>query len=224
MTGRALGPCLRRTLEDAARIACEGAEPAHDFSHVLRVCANVHRIAAQEPVSMEVVETAALLHELFNYPKDHPDSHRSGEACADKARELLGNNSEFPRALVDLVCDCIRDHAFSRGVIPVSLEGRVLQDADRLDAIGAIGVARCFATCSSMRRPFYEPVDPFCRKREPDDRLWGVDHFYRKLLRIPQGLHTGAAREMAVERTGFMQEFLEQLEREIDSSATGEPR
>ncbi|MBI5533205.1 MAG: HD domain-containing protein [Deltaproteobacteria bacterium] len=215
MTRDGLPAHLLGALEDAARRACEGAEPAHDLSHVLRVRANALRIAASEAVRVEVVEAAALLHELFNYPKNHPESHRSGEVCAHKARELLLAQAEFPVELVEPICDCIRDHAFSRGVIPTSLEGRVLQDADRLDAIGAIGVARCFATCSTMGRPFYEPSDPFCRSREPEDKLWGVDHFYRKLLRIPEGLHTSAAREMATERTRFMREFLGQLEREV---------
>jgi uncharacterized protein len=91
----------------------------------------------------------------------------------------------------------------------------VLQDADRLDAIGAIGIARCLATCADMKRPFYAPDDPFCATRAPDDKQWGVDHFYRKLLRIGDGLHTATARALAGERAAFMRAFLEQLAREI---------
>jgi HD superfamily phosphodiesterase len=83
------------------------------------------------------------------------------------------------------IATCIREHAFSRGTAPTTLEGEVLQDADRLDAIGAIGIARCMATCAEMRRPFYAPSDPFCGALEPDDKRCGIDHFYRKLLRIP---------------------------------------
>ena len=84
--------------------------------------------------------------------------------------------------------------------MPETIEGKVLQDADRLDAIGAIGIARCFATCAEMRVPFYNPDDPFCGVREPDDKRWGLDHFYRKLLRIPDGLHTATARAIAKDR------------------------
>jgi uncharacterized protein len=106
-------------------------------------------------------------------------------------------------------------HPFSLGVVPTTIEAKVLQDADRLDAIGAIGIARCFATTSVMKRPFYNPEDPFCAKREPDDKSWGLDHFYRKLLRIQDQLHTETARTMARERTAFMQAFLDQLAREL---------
>jgi len=91
----------------------------------------------------------------------------------------------------------------------------VLQDADRLDAIGAIGVARCFATCASMGGPLYAPEDPFCDGREPDDKAWGVDHFFRKLLRIPEHLSTPTGRAMAGERVAFLRAYLEQLRREV---------
>lgn len=104
----------------------------------------------------------------------------------------------------------------AQAVAPTSPESRVLQDADRLDAIGAIGIARCFATTTEMRRPFYSPTDPFCRTRPPDDESWGLDHFYRKLLRIPALLHTETARRLAVDRARAMEAFLDQLAREID--------
>jgi uncharacterized protein len=91
----------------------------------------------------------------------------------------------------------------------------VLQDADRLDAIGAIGIARCFATGAVMRQPFYDPADPLCAQHEPDDKRWSVDHFYRKLLKLPGSMHTATARRMAEERGRYMQGFLEQLGREI---------
>jgi uncharacterized protein len=106
-------------------------------------------------------------------------------------------------------------HSFSRGLVPDTLEGKVLQDADRLDAIGAIGIARLFATSAAMRRPFYAEEDPFARAREPDDKQFGVDHFFRKLLRIRDGLHTETARAIAAERHDFMHAYLEQLAREI---------
>ena len=189
-------------------------EPAHDFLHVLRVTENARAIAEKEGAWLEVVVPAALLHELFNYPKGHPDSPRSGEVCAEHARDVL-QGEDIARATVDAIATCIREHPFSRGIVPATLEGRVLQDADRLDAIGAIGIARCMATCAEMKRPFYSPVDPFCAERTPDDKAWGIDHFYAKLLRIPDGLHTATARAMAVPRLEMMKAFLAELGREI---------
>ena len=212
----ALDPELCRELISAAEQACADADPAHDLQHVLRVRDNALTIAGIEGADLRVVEAAALLHELFNYPKAHPESHRSGEVCADRARALL--TRLHCSELVDRVCECIRVHGFSTGLVPSTLEGCVLQDADRLDAIGAIGIARCFATCSSMRRPFYDPSDPFCRRRQPDDKRWGLDHFYRKLLRIADGFHTVTARQMGEQRTRFLRAYLEQLERELPAS------
>jgi uncharacterized protein len=194
------------------------SEPAHDFAHVLRVTENARRLAVAEGARLDVVLPATMLHELFNYPKGHPDSHRSGEVCAEHALAVLeaeGVTGELAQA----IATCIREHPFSRGIVPRTLEGKIVQDADRLDAIGAIGVARCMATCAEMRRPFYSPVDPFCRAREPNDKEWGIDHFYRKLLRVPDGLHTRAAREAAEPRVAFMRAFLAELERETSAPA-----
>lgn len=203
-----------RPLAAAAEARLAGAEPSHDFLHVLRVTENARRIAAAEGADLAVVLPAALLHELFSYPKGDPRSPLSGEACADRARDLLAAERWDP-ARIDAIAYAIRVHPFSLGIRPESLEGRVLQDADRLDAIGAVGIARLFASTAVMRRPFYEPADPFCRSRAPDDKQWGVDHFFRKLLRIPDGLHTATARAMAADRLRCMEAFLAQLEREI---------
>ena len=200
----------------AARAAAEGADPAHDWQHVLRVAQSALRIASSEDADVDVAVTAALLHELFNLPKDHPESARSGEICAERAAELL-RKEDFAAPRVEAVAYAIRVHGFSRGIVPETLEARVLQDADRLDAIGAIGIARCFATCASMRRPFHSTEDPFCEARSPDDLRFGVDHFYKKLLRIPEGLHTPTARRLAAERASFMHAFLAQLRREIEA-------
>jgi uncharacterized protein len=201
-------------LGEVARARAAGNGPAHDFSHVTRVTENARRIATAEGADLAIVIPAALLHELFNYPKDHPQSSLSGEVCAEHAAQLL-KNERYPEHLIAAICDSIRNHAFSRGIIPATIEGKVLQDADRLDAIGAIGIARCFATLGEMRSPFYHPDDPFCRSRTPDDKAWGLDHFYRKLLGIPDGLHTATAQVIAADRVRLMKEFLTQLEREI---------
>jgi uncharacterized protein len=190
------------------------SEPAHDFLHVMRVTGSARRIAEQEGARLDVVVPAALLHELFNYPKGHPESPRSGEVCAEHALVVLREEG-VGEATAQAIATCIGEHPFSRGIVPRTIEGKVLQDADRLDAIGAIGIARCMATCAEMKRPFYSPVDPFCEERVPEDKAWGIDHFYAKLLRIPDVLHTGTARELARERVGAMKGWLEQLRREI---------
>lgn len=204
---------LTPLLEAAARARCTD-DPAHDWLHVRRVVANARRLADAEGADRGVCATAALLHELFNHPKGHPESHRSGEVCAEHARALLREHGA-DEAFVEAVGYAIAVHPFSLGVLPTTLEARVLQDADRLDAIGAIGLARCFATCAAMRRPFYEEADPFCERRSPDDKLWGIDHVYKKLLKLRDGMHTATARALAARRNEVIARFMDDLRAEI---------
>lgn len=201
-------------LEEIARAIARTAEPAHDFGHVRRVAASARAIAEAEGADLDIVLPAALLHELFSLPKDHPDSPRSGVLCAERALDVLRREG-YPEAHIEPIAYCIRVHPFSLGVLPQTLEARVLQDADRLDALGAVGIARCFAVGASLGRPFYDPEDPFARARPLDDKRWTLDHFGRKLLRLPDTLHTPAAQAMARERAAFIEAFLAQWEREI---------
>lgn len=200
---------------EAARLAA-GDDPAHDFLHVKRVHDNAVQLleGMKGKVDEQVVLTAVILHELFNYPKGHPESHLSGDVCAERAEVVLCENG-FPADQREAVLTCIREHSFSKGIVPIKLEGRIVQDADRLDAIGAIGIARCFATSQEMKRPFYEANDPLARNRTPNDKEYGIDHFFIKLLHIESRLHTEKAKRMAWERTEFMKAFLNQLEKEV---------
>jgi uncharacterized protein len=214
------------SMRDVAAERTTGRGPAHDFAHVLRVTENARIIAEKEGARPEIVLPAALLHELFSYPKDHPESHRSGEVCAEHAREVLRGlegspGLELTSEQIDAIALCIREHPYSLRKVPETLEGRVLQDADRLDAIGAVGIARCFATCGELQRPLFHPDDPFCRQRSPEDRNYGLDHFFGKLLKVAEGLHTRSARAMAEERSRFLQAYLDQLASEL---GIGPPR
>ena len=214
MIPRGVDPELWSRLSAEARSRASGAEPAHDFFHVERVVANAIAIARREGAPEPSVAVAALLHELYTLPKSHPDSARAGDVCAEHARDLLVAE-RAPAELVSVVCAAIRDHSFSKGVVPDAVESRVLQDADRLDALGAIGLARMWATCADMKRPFYAPEDPFCASRAPDDKAWGLDHVYKKLLVVPERLHLESSREMARDRVRFLHAFLSQLRSEI---------
>jgi uncharacterized protein len=199
-----------------AEAALVGAPPAHDFLHVLRVVRNAERIVEGErAANRDVVLASAMLHELFNYPKNHPDSAKSGDVCGERAEALLLQEDAGP-AFARAVRDTIAAHAFSKGQAAHSLQAAILQDADRLDAIGAIGIARCMATTSEMARPFYNPDDAFCTQREPDDKLWGIDHFYKKLLKIPERMNTRTGREMAEKRATVLTRYLEDLRDELE--------
>jgi len=193
----------------------EGRDPAHDFYHILRVYKNAELIGQHEGADMEVLLAAALLHDLVVYPKGSAKRSKSADDSADMAEKIL-HDYGYPQDKIDRICYCIRAHSYSKNLIPSTLEGKILQDADRLDAIGAIGVARTFSVGGSENRMFYNPSDPFCKSdREPDDKRWTLDHFQAKLLKLKDSMHTQAARDMAQERANFMRLFVERLQKEI---------
>lgn len=189
-------------------------DPAHDFGHVMRVYKNAKRICESEGANERLVLSAALLHDIVSLPKSDPRSGLSAAKSAREAKKILQKYGFTPPE-TQTVCDAIRDHSFSGGRTPQTIEGKILQDADRLDAVGAVGIARAFAVGGSEKRPFYNEDDPFCRMREPDDRLWTLDHFYAKLLKLESLMNTGPGRAEAKQRTRALRGFLAQLKKEI---------
>jgi uncharacterized protein len=189
-------------------------DPAHDFEHVMRVYNNAKKISKQEKASQKLVLSAALLHDIVSYPKSSKRSKFSSIDSAKKSKLIL-KKYDFTTEEIIIVFDAIVDHSFSQNKIPQTLEGKILQDADRLDALGSIGIARVFATSGSLNRPFYNIDDPFCAKRNPDDNLWAVDHFFNKLLKLEFMMNTKSGKIEAKKRTKVLKEFLKQLKNEI---------
>jgi uncharacterized protein len=163
---------------------------------------------------MEILLPAVLLHDLVVYPKGSDKSSKSSDKSADLAENIL-QSYDYPQNKINQTCDCIRAHS-SKRLIPGSLEGKILQDADRLDALGAIGIARTFSIGGSENRKFYNADDPFCRSdRDLDDMQWTLDHFQTKLMKLENSMHTKTAKKIAQERTRFMILFVRQLQKEI---------
>ena len=193
----------------------DGRDPAHDFQHVMRVYKNAELIGRREGADMDILLPAVLLHDLVIYPKGSAKTSKSADDSADMAEKWL-NSCGYPQEKVNRICYCIRTHSYSKRLTPASLEGRILQDADRLDALGAIGIARTFSVGGSESRAFYNPADPLWNsKRELNDREWTLDHFKTKLLKLASSMHTKTGREMAQERAKFMEQFLKQLQKEL---------
>jgi len=206
---------------DFARTLYENGGGGHDFDHVLRVTALAERIAAAEGAAIAIVRTAALLHDVGE-SEEREDHHLRG---AKKARELLQGQ---PAAFVEAVAHAIEAHRFRADPAPRTLEAQVLSDADKLDAIGAIGVARAFAYSGAhgtalWRRPWREiAAAGGDAVRQPDalgDGYTPVHEFVYKLDRIPERLYTAAARAIAAERQAFMREFFERLDEEARGKA-----
>jgi len=202
------------TLDAHVREVMHGREPSHDYLHVARVVRWGVRLANEVGADVKVVRAAALLHELVTFKKNDPRSPTAGDVCAEAAQSLLierGAEPDFAKR----VAAAIRDHAFSKGKAPESLESAVLQDADRLDAIGAIGIARCFATAADMQSNFYEEGEPFAKTRPLNDKQYALDHFEKKLLLLEEKMHTEPAKQEAKTRTIFLREYLAQLRAEL---------
>jgi len=188
--------------------------PAHDFDHIMRVYKNAEKLTKKEKVNTKLVLCAVLLHDIVNYKKYDKRSKNSSTKSAIMARQILSKYN-FSNSEIKVITDAIRDHSFSKNKTPSTLEGKILQDADRLDAIGAIGIARAFAVSGAESRPFYNGMDPFCSKRKPDDQKWTVDHFYRKLLKLEKLMNTKSAKIEAKKRTKVLKNFLSELKHEI---------
>lgn len=193
----------------------EGRDPAHDFQHIMRVYKNAELIGRREGADMEILLPAVLLHDLVVYPKGSAKTSKSADDSADLAEKWLQSYG-YPQDKIDRISYCIRTHSYSKRLVPSTLEGKILQDADRLDALGAIGIARTFSVGGSENRRFYNPVDPLWKSsRELNDREWTLDHFQTKLLRLKKSMHTRTAKEIARERAGFMELFIKQLRKEL---------
>jgi len=201
------------SLKDEVKEIMDG-DSAHDFEHVLRVYKNAKKICKEEKANEKLILSAALLHDIVSYPKSDKRSKMSSLESAKKSRQIL-KKYDFSKEEIMIISDAICDHSFSQNKIPKTLEGRILQDADRLDALGAIGIARVFATGGSLKRPFYNLDDPFCNTRTPDDKIWTVDHFFQKLLKLESLMNTKSGKVEAKRRTMVLKEFLNYLKQEL---------
>lgn len=189
-------------------------DPAHDFEHVLRVYRNSQRICKTEKANSRLVLTAALLHDIVFFKKSDKQSKTSSTKSSIEAKKIL-QKYDYTENEVKMIASAIETHSYSKDKTPKTLEGKILQDADRLDAIGAIGIARTFAVGGAENKSFYNKKDAFCFARKPNDKVWTVDHFYKKLLLLESKMNTKAAKIEAKHRTKIIKKFLTDLKKEI---------
>ena len=192
----------------------ENEYSGHDWFHTLRVFKTVTRIAEAEGADVETVQLAALLHDV-------DDRKLSPETYEDKAnaREFLSENN-VDAGKIEGICRIIGEISFAENCVPSTLEGKCVQDADRLDAIGAIGIARAFAYGGNHNRLMYHPdVKPnlnMSKEEYVNSKSTTVNHFYEKLFKLTDMMNTETAKSIAREREeymrGFVDEFLNEWE------------
>lgn len=194
------------------------ADGAHDQAHLLRVWRNAFAIATVEGGDARTIAAAVLLHDCVAVEKNSPDRARASSLAADRAAGILAQLG-WEKPAIDAVHHVIAAHSFSAGIAPQTIEARVLQDADRLDAIGMIGVARCFYTAGRMGSALYDALDPRAQSRPLDDAAFALDHFRAKLLGLHKGFQTETGIAMATDRGHSLAEFLTLFETEIGAFA-----
>ena len=180
----------------------------------------MRRLAVQEGFTGpdHVLVVAAYGHDAVQVPKNHPDHKRASALAARYVAGRLGFLGYDPRWLGP-VADAIRDHSFSAGRTPTSLLGQILQDADRLEALGMIGWVRMFATAGEMGSELWHGADPLAHGRPLDDKKYALDHLAVKLARLPATMQTAAGRALAEQRFEKLERYRDDLLAEVRGDA-----
>ncbi|MGQ3904314.1 phosphohydrolase [Mixta calida] len=187
-------------------------DKAHDIAHFRRVWKTAQHIMQGTEADPLVVLTACYFHDVVNLPKNHPQRHLASSKAAVETRRILSEDFiDFPVELHNAVAHAIQAHSFSAGIKPETLEARIVQDADRLESLGAIGLARVFYTSGALGRALFDSDDPLGRDRQLDDASWTLDHFQKKLLRLPDTMQTAEGKRLAQHNVAFLVTYMAKL-------------
>lgn len=188
--------------------------PAHDWFHVQRVRTNAEELVAEySTADITIVQLAALLHDIGRLKEEEGDVEDHAEWGAKESEKLLhehGASDETSKA----VAHCVRAHRYSTETIPETIEAKIVSDADNLDALGAVGLARCFAYGGEIGSPIHDPS----LLPDADDTVAGetqFNHIHKKLLDLPNRMYTDAGKDLADERASYIQRFIQRFEKEI---------
>ncbi|MEN2424600.1 HD domain-containing protein [Chromobacterium vaccinii] len=184
---------------------------AHDLSHLHRVWAVARKLLARYPEADPIVVMAgSYLHDLVNLPKNHPQRQLASHWSAERARQLLAD-SGLSGAQLDNLAHAIEAHSYSAAIPPRTLEAKIVQDADRMDALGPVGLARMFYVSGRMGRALAHPIDPMAEQRGLDDQAWAIDHIDVKLAKLPGMMQTEAGRDMAEQKLEWLIRFRDEF-------------
>ncbi|OGN13077.1 MAG: hypothetical protein A3J47_01130 [Candidatus Yanofskybacteria bacterium RIFCSPHIGHO2_02_FULL_43_22] len=197
-------------------------DPCHDFNHILRVLNLGIKIGKKEKADLEVVIPAILFHDTVVYRKDLPESRNETNESADVAGNVLREIKKFPQEKIEQVQTCIRECSFSKGIVASTIEGKVVQDADRLESVGAISIMRTFTSGAQMNRLLYFPEDPLRENSKPpaypQPLPASLDLFFTRLLLVGDSMRTETGKKMASRRAKFLDAFLKELRKELKES------
>lgn len=192
-------------------------DSAHDIHHFRRVWRTAQQIIESEsqPINALVVMAGCYLHDVVSLPKNHPDRHRSSYIAAQESEGILRDMS-FPEALIQPVCHTVLAHSYSANIVCETIEAEVVQDADRMESLGAIGLARVFYTAGKLDSAMFNDDDPWAEERDLDDRAFAIDHFPLKLLTIAETMKTESGKCIAQSATQYLKDYLSRLGEELN--------
>ncbi|UGX87202.1 HD domain-containing protein [Phyllobacterium meliloti] len=195
--------------------ATEGTtDGSHDVSHLLRVWKNASAIHTAEGGDKEILAASTILHDCVAVEKNSPLRAQASKLAAKKASDLL-TGIGWQTQKIAAAAHAIEAHSFSANIPPRTLEAQILQDADRLDAIGMVGAARCFYIAGRMGSGLYDPDDPTAENRSLDDKSFAIDHFETKLFKLTAGFNTAKGAQIAQARQERLRRFLDEFLDEI---------
>lgn len=190
------------------------SDGSHDIQHLHRVWHNACSIIKHDNLEVDLITICAsvYLHDIKQYKKDDPNNYKSSTVAAEFAREILSENFEqLSEEQFAIIKNCIEAHSFSANIKATCLEAKIVQDADRLDSLGAIGIARLFYTAGALNKFLYCPYP-----HALDDKEFAIDHFYKKLIKLPSLMLTKSGRILAQDRVHFVDLYLKQFIKEAD--------
>jgi len=190
---------------------------SHDLSHVHRVWINARVIQKIEGGDLEILLAATILHDCVAVEKNSPLRAKASTLSSEKASTILAGLG-WSESKVFAVAHAVKSHSFSAGLKPTTIEAKILQDSDRLDAIGMVGVARCFYIAGRMGSALYDFTNPMALDREYQDKRFTIEHFHTKLLKLASGFQTQEGARIAAKRHQSLEHFLKEFMEEIGAS------
>jgi uncharacterized protein len=186
---------------------------SHDITHFKRVWKLARKISNTDDDTL-VILAACYFHDIVNYPKNHPNRSKSSIDAANKTVKIL-TEMNFPADKLDHIHHCVEAHSFSANIVTKTREAKIVQDSDRMESLGAIGLARTFYVAGRMSSHLFCGDDPFAKSRELDDSKYAIDHFEKKLFKLPGSMKTLEGKQEALKRVNVLKRFLSDLENEL---------
>jgi len=193
----------------------DGSHDIHHFGRVARKALLIYDKTGikNDEFDRVVITCAALLHDVVNIPKDDPDRSQASKLSADYAETIL-NSISFPKQLLGRVKHAIEAHSYSAGIKPTTIEAKCVQDADRLESLGALGIIRAFYVGYMCNRENYCKDDILAKNRQLDDTIYTLDHFNIKIIKLPGLMNTEFAKEIAIKHFQFILDFMNRVDRQ----------